>query len=151
VDNCIFVFIAEMRFIESVNFFCRTKQYHMIVRCLSWVWQMGISSTNFYTTGLIHWAHLGMILHTVMFTSGGAVCRFVINSNPRPLLVKGVMTWTKVTSLVCRFWSLPWTNGPNTQFKRKLRYSPILCAYLEPSMTYFSNRRRTKIGLEIGN
>jgi len=65
--------------------------------------------------------------------------------------IKGVMTWVKVTSLVCRFWSLPWTNGPNTQFKWKLRYSPIQCAYLEPSMTYFSNRRRTRLGLEIGN
>jgi len=33
------------------------------------------------------------------------------------------MTWAK------RFWSLPWKNGPNTQFKWKLRYSPIQCAY----------------------
>jgi len=24
-----------------------------------------------------------------------------------------------------RFWSLPWANGPNIQFKWKLRYSPI--------------------------
>ena len=66
-------------------------------------------------------------------------------------LLKGVMTWAKVTSLVCIFWSLPWTNGPNTQFKWKLRYSPIQCAYLEPSMAYFSDRQRTRIGLEIGN
>ena len=45
---------------------------------------------------------------------------------------KRVMTWAKVTSLVCRFWSLPWTNGPNTQFKWKLRYSSIQCRYLKP-------------------
>jgi len=61
------------------------------------------------------------------------------------------MTWSKVTSLVCRFWSLPWTNGPNTQFKWKLRYSPIQCANLEPSTTYYSDCRRTRIGLKIGN
>jgi len=65
------------------------------------------------------------------------------------LVFKGVMTWTKVASLVCRFWSLPWTNGSNTQFKWKLRYSPIQCACLEPSTMYFSNRRRTRIGLEL--
>jgi len=62
--------------------------------------------------------------------------------------LKGVMTWPRVSSLVCRFRSLPWTNGPNTQFKWKLRYSPIQCAYLEPSMTYFSDRRHTRIGLD---
>ena len=40
--------------------------------------------------------------------------------------LKGVMTWEKVTSLVCRFWSLPWTNRPNTQkWKWTLIYSPI--------------------------
>jgi len=40
-------------------------------------------------------------------------------------------------ALVCRFWSLSWTNGPNTQFKWKLRYSPIQCAHLEPLTMYF--------------
>jgi len=50
------------------------------------------------------------------------------------------MTWAKVTSLVCRNWSLSWTTGLNTQSKWKLRYSPIKCAYLEPLTTYFSNR-----------
>jgi len=58
--------------------------------------------------------------------------------------VKGVMT-----SLVCRFWSLPWTNGPNTQFKWKLRYSPIQCAYLEPLVMHFSDRQCNRIGLKI--
>ena len=47
-------------------------------------------------------------------------------------IIKEVMTRAKVTSLVCRFWILPWTNGLNTQFKWKLRYSPIWCAYLKP-------------------
>jgi len=65
--------------------------------------------------------------------------------------LKGVMTWANVTSLVCRFWSLPWTNGPNTQFKWNLRYSPNQCAYLKPSTTCCSNRWRTRIDLEIGN
>jgi len=35
-----------------------------------------------------------------------------------------------VVSLVFRFWSLPWTNRPNTQPKSKLRYSPIQCSLL---------------------
>jgi len=48
----------------------------------------------------------------------------------RNYTVKGVMPWAKVTSPVCRLWSLPWTKGPNTQLKWKLRYSPIQCAYL---------------------
>ena len=65
--------------------------------------------------------------------------------------LKGVMSWPKVSSLVFRFWSLPWTNGPNTQLKWKLRYSPILCAYLEPSVMHFSDCRRNRIRLEIGN
>ena len=65
--------------------------------------------------------------------------------------LKEVMTWAKVTSLVCIFCSLPWQNGPNTQFQWKLRYSPIQCAYLEPPMTFFSDRRRTRISFEIGN
>jgi len=60
--------------------------------------------------------------------------------------LEGVRTWAKVTWLGCRFWSLPWTNGPNTQFKWKLRYSPIQCAYLEPSVTHFSDHRCTRIG-----
>ena len=40
-------------------------------------------------------------------------------------MLKGVMTWAKVTSLVRRFWNLPWTNGPNTQFKWKLQHGLI--------------------------
>ena len=64
-----------------------------------------------------------------------------------PQNIKGVMTWAKVTSLVCRFRSLPWTNGPNSQFKWKLRYSPILCAYLKPSSMHFPDHRRTGIGI----
>jgi len=34
--------------------------------------------------------------------------------------VKGVMPWPKVATLVFRFLSPPWTNGPNTQHKWKL-------------------------------
>ena len=49
------------------------------------------------------------------------------------ILIKEVMPWPKVF----RFWSLPRTNGPNTQWK--LRYSPIQCAYLEPSAMHFQN------------
>jgi len=45
----------------------------------------------------------------------------------------------------------PTMNGRNTQLKWKLRYSPIQCAHLEPSPTHFSDRRRNRIGLEIGN
>jgi len=33
------------------------------------------------------------------------------------------MPWAKVSSLVCRFWSLPGTNGPKTQSKWKLTQS----------------------------
>jgi len=91
------------------------------------------------------------------------VASFIQHHDPNPrhkLLTPNVQSYTsalkglwqaKVTSLVCRFWSLPRTNGPNTQFKWKLRYNPIQCAYLEPSVTHFSNCRRTRIGLEIGN
>jgi len=61
------------------------------------------------------------------------------------------MTWAKVFSLVCRFRCIPWTNGPNTQLKWKLRYSPIKCTYLEPSVTHFSNRRCNGIGLKRRN
>jgi len=43
--------------------------------------------------------------------------------------------------LVFIVWSLPW----------KLRYRPIQCAYLKPLMTHFSDCRRNRIGLEIGN
>jgi len=35
----------------------------------------------------------------------------------------------KSVLLVFIFWSLPWTNGPNTQLKWKLRYTPIYFAY----------------------
>jgi len=85
------------------------------------------------------------------------ILRWQLQSPARPLFtcyrltIKEVMSWPKVSSLVFRFWSLPWTNGPNTQLKWKFRYSPIQCAYLEPSATHFSDRRRTRIGLEIGN
>ena len=41
-------------------------------------------------------------------------------------------------------------NRPNTQLKWKLIYSSIHRAYLEPPATHFSDRRRNKIGLEIG-
>ena len=58
------------------------------------------------------------------------------------------MSWPKVSSLVFRLWSLPWTNGLNTQLKWKLRYSPIQCAYLEPFMTHFSERRCNRICLD---
>jgi len=34
-----------------------------------------------------------------------------------------VMSWPKVYSLVFRLWSLPWTHGPNNQFKWKLKVS----------------------------
>jgi len=42
-------------------------------------------------------------------------------------------------------------SGPNTQFKWKLRYSLIQCAYLEPLATHFTDRRHNRIGLEVGN
>jgi len=64
------------------------------------------------------------------------------------LSIKGVMSWPNVSSLVFRFWSPPWTNGPNTQLKWKLRYSPIHCAYLKSSATHFLDRRRNRIGLD---
>jgi len=67
------------------------------------------------------------------------------------IFFKGVMTWAKVSSLVFRFWSLSWINGPNTQLKWKLRYSPIQYAYLKPSAMYFSDCRCTRIGLGIEN
>ena len=53
------------------------------------------------------------------------------------------MTWAKVTSLICTFWSLPWTNGPTTQFKWKLIYSPIQCAYLKSSINDITFRSST--------
>ena len=53
---------------------------------------------------------------------------------------KGVMSWPKVSSIDFRFWGLRWTNGPNIQLKWKLRHSPIQVAYLEPSVTHFSDR-----------
>jgi len=65
--------------------------------------------------------------------------------------IKGVMSWPKVSLLVFRFWSLPWTNESNTQLKWKLKYSPIQCEYLEPSATHFSDQWRNSIGLEIRN
>ena len=40
---------------------------------------------------------------------------------PTNVPIKGDLTWAKATSLVFIFWSLPWTDGPNTQFKWKLR------------------------------
>ena len=56
---------------------------------------------------------------------------------------KGVMSWPKVSSLVFRFGNAPWTIGPNTQLKWKLRYSLIQCAYLEPSaLTFFRPSRQ---------
>jgi len=79
------------------------------------------------------------------------LCHSRIEASCALLQLKGVMTWAKVTSLVGRFWSLPWTNGPNIQFKWKLRYSPIHCPYLEPSTTYFSDHRHNRTGPEIGN
>ena len=39
--------------------------------------------------------------------------------------------------------------GPIPRFKLKLRYSPIQWPYLKPSVTYFSDRQRTRIDLEI--
>jgi len=36
---------------------------------------------------------------------------------------KRVMSWSKVSTLVFRFWSLSWTNRPKIQLKWKLRYS----------------------------
>jgi len=33
------------------------------------------------------------------------------------LWIKGVMLWPKVSPHVFRFWSLPWTNRPNTQLR----------------------------------
>jgi len=68
-----------------------------------------------------------------------------------PFHIKGVMSWARVTSLVCRFLKPPMNKWPKTQLKWKLRYNPIQCAYLEPSATHFSDRRRNRIGLEIGN
>jgi len=68
----------------------------------------------------------------------------------RHIYLKGVMSWPKVSSLVFIFWSLSWTNGPNTQLKWKLRYSPIQCAYLKPSMARFLDRRCNRIGLKLG-
>jgi len=63
------------------------------------------------------------------------------------LTINEVISWPKVSSLVCRFWSLPWTNCPDTQLKWKLRYSPIGCACLEPLVTHCSDRQRNRIGL----
>jgi len=77
--------------------------------------------------------------------------RHVFLKHSMSVKIKGVMSWPEVSSLVFKFWSLPWTNGPNIQLKWKLRYSPIQCAYLEPSGMHFSDRRRNRIGLEIGN
>jgi len=65
--------------------------------------------------------------------------------------LKGWLPWPKVSSLVFQSWSLSWTNGSNTQLKWKLRYSPIQCAYLEPSVTYFSHRQSNRIPVEIAN
>jgi len=60
------------------------------------------------------------------------------------------LLWPKVTSLVFIFWSLSWTNWLNTQPNWKHRYRLIQCAYLKPSATHFSDRRRNSIGLKIG-
>jgi len=38
-------------------------------------------------------------------------------------LFKGHMSWPKVSSLVFRYWSLPWTNGPNTQCAMTTHFS----------------------------
>ena len=35
--------------------------------------------------------------------------------------------------------------------QKEASYSPIQCAYLEPLVMHFSDRRRNRIGLEIGN
>ena len=40
-------------------------------------------------------------------------------------------------------------NGPNTQFKRKLRYCPMQCTYLEPSVTHVSPSTRWEINTEL--
>jgi len=61
--------------------------------------------------------------------------------------LKGVKACPNVSSIVCRFWSLPWTNGSNTQLKCKLRHSPIHRSHLEPAVTHVSDRRHTRIGL----
>jgi len=47
------------------------------------------------------------------------------------------LTWLchVMAKSVFRFWSLPWTNEPNTRLKWKLKYSPIPCAHLDPSAT----------------
>jgi len=66
-------------------------------------------------------------------------------------VIKGCMSWPKVSLLAFRFWSLPWTNGANIQLKWKLRYSPIQFAHLVPSLMHFSDHWRKRIGLEIGN
>ena len=61
------------------------------------------------------------------------------------------MSWPKVSSLVSDVEAYHEQNGSNTPLKWKLRYSPIQTAYLEPSMIHFPDRRRARIGLEIGN
>ena len=67
------------------------------------------------------------------------------------IFFKVIMSWPKVSSLSFRSWSLPWTNRPNTQLKRMLRYSPIQCTYLEPSPAHCSDHRRNGIDLEREN
>jgi len=60
-------------------------------------------------------------------------------------LFKGVMSWPKVSSLVYRFWSLPRTNGHNTQLKWKLRYSPIQRDPLFTQQNWPRNRKLTQL------
>jgi len=66
---------------------------------------------------------------------------------PIHIFISTVMSRSGVSSLVFRFWSLPWTNGSNIQLKWKLRYSPSQYAYVEPTVTQFADRRRNRIGL----
>ena len=92
------------------------------------------------------------LLHCNLTQVGLETCWFwsAKRDLPRHPTFNEVMSWPKVSSLVSRFWRLPWTNGPNTQLKRKLRYNPIQYAYLEPLATH-SAHWRNRIGLEIGN
>ena len=128
--------------LEQLEIYSRTLWFNI------WTKTRPVTNLCRNFTRLIKWSAKAVVqFHTIAKTQLWSI-KGVTTQWP---YLKGVMTWAKVTLLVYRFWSLPWTNGPSTHFKWKFRYSPIQCAYLEPSTAYLSDRRRTRIDFEIGN